>query len=329
MVRTELPDLALRLYSPALTRELRRLLEEERFDALHVACLETTAAWLGVRSRLLPGARPRITVFDNHNAEYLLQWRAFKADLRLPRRWPLAAYSFLQSRKLRAYERRLCSFYNRTIAVSEEDAAALRVLNPRVEPLVVPNGVDCAQYPFATERAATGNEIVFTGTMDFRPNVDAVVWYAREVFPRVREQLPAARFTIVGKNPAPAVRALGERPGIVVTGAVPDVLPYLRAANLYVIPMRMGGGIRLKALEAMAAGVPALSTTMGFSGIAAEPGKHYLNAETAEEFARQTVAVLTGDIDVEPLRRAARALVEREYDWDTICERLAAVYGGT
>lgn len=328
LVRSPLPDLALRLYSPALERALLAWLEEERFDLVQVECLETTLPWLHASESLAARLRPRLAVFDDHNAEYLLQWRAFRNDVGAPRRWSAAAYSLVQAAKLRRYERRLLRAFDRVIAVSREDAEALRGLAPGLSPVVIPNGVDCEYFAY-TPPAGKGRRrprVVFTGTMDYRPNVDAVVWFARAVLPLVRREVPDASFLVVGANPASAVRRLGRESGVEVTGAVADVRPYLAQSGAYAVPMRIGGGVRLKALEAMATGLPLVSTGLGCAGIEAEPGRHYLRADDAATFARCLVEVLTGKLTCEPLVAEARRLMEEHYDWRRLCPALAEVY---
>lgn len=321
------PDLPLRLRSAPFAAELRRWLAEDEFEAVQLECLETTWSWLWTLRHLPAGTRRPHAVFDNHNAEYLLQWRAFLTDVRLPRRWPAAAYSLVQAVKLRRYEARLCATFDRVVAVSDHDARALTRLGVTPAPLVVPNGVDCAFFTPAPEatQGVRPPRLVFTGTMDYRPNVDAVVWFAREVWPRLRARVPEAEFLIVGASPAPAVQALNAVPGITVTGAVDDVRPYVWGSALYVVPLRVGGGTRLKVLEAMASGVPLVSTALGCEGLAVEPGIHYFRADDAPAFADAASRVLLDEVDTSSMVRAARLLVEREYDWSALSPRLAAV----
>ncbi|MDA8219859.1 MAG: glycosyltransferase [Dehalococcoidales bacterium] len=322
-----LPDLALRLYSEAYERELLRWLAEESFDVVQAESLEMALPWLRAREKAGGGKRP-LGVFDDLNAEYLLQWRAFRTDAGNPRRWAGAAYSAIQTAKLRTFERRLCRDFERVVVVSAEDAAALRALRGDFEASVVPNGVDCDYFAFRPPESAAeaSPQVVFTGTMDFRPNVDAVVWFTRSVFPLVRHELSDARFVVVGNSPAPAVRQLASLPGVEVTGPVPDVRPYLTASAVYAVPMRIGGGVRLKVLEAMAAGIPVVSTSLGCAGTTAEAGRHFLRADREDDFARAVVGVLRREGALAEMVREARELVEARYHWGHLCPLLAAVY---
>jgi glycosyltransferase involved in cell wall biosynthesis len=167
--------------------------------------------------------------------------------------------------------------------------------------------------------------MVFTGTMDYRPNVDATRWFVREVFPRVRRRVPGAEFYVVGANPSPAVRALAEVTGVTVTGAVEDVRPFVAGSRVYVVPLRVGGGTRLKVLEAMASGIPMVSTGLGCEGLEVQPDTHYLRADEPESFAEAVAQILLGERDASAMVKSARRLAEERYDWQVLCPALATV----
>ena len=314
------PDLADRLASPALTARLAALLARERFDVLHVGGLEMVPHWLGV------GTVSPAVVLDEHNAEYVLQARAFWAAV-AARRPVGALYSGLQALKLRRYEAHALRRADGVVAVSEADRAALARLAPLPQVAVVPNGVDTDAYqPGNVVAPAEPPRLVFTGTMSFRPNVEGVEWFCRTVWPRLREQVPTLRFQIVGRDPTPAVRALAERPGVEVVGAVPDDRPWIGGATVYVVPLRIGGGVRLKILQAMAMGVPVVSTTLGYEGIAATPGEHLLAADTPADFVAAVLRLLTDTALRQQLACQGRALVVARYDWRHLVPRLEELY---
>ena len=327
LLRTRDPDMAHRLYHPAFAQALRELLQEERFDIVEIEGIEMARYGLTIKEWL--GSRAPAIVFVDHNAEYLLQCRAFLTDLRRPRRWPAAAYSLVQWRRLCRFERRICELADAVLAVSPADAGALRRLVPGLRPLIIPNGVDTARYhPELPDAVPLQHPaLVFTGKMDFRPNVDAILWFQRRVWPLVLEQVPQATLYIVGKNPDRALlSALSGQEGVRVTGYVPDILPYFGGADVYVVPLRIGGGTRLKVLEAMAAGLPIVSTTLGAEGIALTPGKHALLADAPEAFA-QAIADLLGDARrAKALGAAARAFAVEHYDWVRIVPELSDLY---
>ncbi len=307
------PDLALRLWSAPFARRLAALLEGGGFDWVQVEGLELGPYLEQVAAH---PARPRI-LFDDHNCEYLLQKRAWEIDRRHPRRWKGALYSAVQWRKLARYEAHLMRLADLTVAVSQADAAALRRIAPEIEPLVLPNGLFVADYAAEGERAPLKTPaFVFTGTMDFRPNVDGVLWFADEVWPRIRAALPLAHFYVVGRRPHARLEPLRRRPGIVITGEVPDARAYIRAATVYVIPLRMGGGTRLKVLEAAASGIPIVSTRLGAEGFP-EAEEALVLADEAERFAERAIALA---LDAEARRRwAERArLFARRYDWSRL-----------
>lgn len=314
---SNLPDLALRLWSPAFLRRLLRLHAEERYDVVQVEGLELSTYGRAVRGAFL--------VLDEHNVEYRLQERTFRTDLRHPRRLVGAAYSLVQWRRLRRWEARRCAEAHAVLAVSEADAEALAALSRR-QVATVPNGVDLAATAFVEPPDPAPQAALFTGTMDFRPNHDAAAWFAGEALPLVRARRPELRFWVVGRGARPSLAELNKRPsGVVVTGEVPSVDPYWARAGVYVLPMRFGGGVRFKAIEALARGVPLVSTRQGVEGLDLEPGRDYLLAESGPAFA-EAVDRLLADAELRRrLARAGRAAVEA-LDWSRIAERLLAVY---
>jgi len=324
------PDMALRLPSSEFRAALSALLERETPDVVEVEGIELAQYLFQVTEERGEARRPWL-VFDDHNAEYVLQQRAFETDIRQPRRWIGAAYSFVQWQRLRGYERRACQAADRVVAVSEPDAEALRRLMPGLEPAVVPNGVDMGYYTAPVTPLPPGSgpgeqDLVFTGKMDFRPNVDAVLWFAREVLPLVRQRSPQTRFWVVGKDPHPRLAPVQADPAVVVTGWVEDVRPYIAAAGLYVIPLRIGGGTRLKVLEAMAMGRAIVSTALGCEGFPLVPDQELAIADEPAGFAAAVLDLL-GDAERRArIGRAARRFAGSRYDWRNIVPRLERVY---
>jgi glycosyltransferase involved in cell wall biosynthesis len=276
-------------------------------------------------------------VFDDHNAEYVLQQRAFETDRRYPSKWLKAAYSLVQRSKLRRYEATVCQAVDQVVAVSDTDRAALREIAPNVDVAVVPNGVDTAYFSALASGDNPGirqskirhlASLVFSGTLDFRPNIDAVVWFCEQVLPRIKKEIFHIHLYIVGKAPTREVRRLGHDAAVTVTGYVGDVRPYIAQARVYVAPIRMGSGTKLKVLEALAMGIPVVSTSLGAEGIAVTPGQDILIADDPAEFAAQVVALMND----EPLRKRmserGRALMEARYDWQVIVPLLERVYEG-
>lgn len=307
------PDLIFRLRSAAFEAQLQTWLDAQAFDWLLVEGLELTLALEQVWQRRTP---PRVA-FDAHNCEYLLQKRAFQTDVRNPRRWPGAAYSWLQWRRLRRHEAAICRRANLVTAVSAADAVALQRLTPEVIPLVIPNGLDVDDYATWTEAAPLQQPaFVFTGTMDFRPNIDGVLWFASEVWPRIRAALPGAHVYIVGKRPHPRLDVLREIPGIIITGAVPDTRPYIRAAAVYIVPLWVGGGTRFKILEAGAMAKAIVSTSLGAEGFP-NVEQAVMLADNAVAFADACITLAKNTAVREEAGAQAQAFV-RAYDWQAV-----------
>lgn len=318
-------DMALRLASQPYAERLSRWLQEKRYDVVQIEGIEL-APYLSVIAAARP--RPQI-VFDDHNCEYLLQQRTFLTDLRTPARWPAAAYSMIQWQRLRRYEAEVCSAADRVLAVSEADGAALRRLVPGLDVTVIPNGIDARAYRPAAPSEVSGPpyRLVFTGTMDFRPNVDAVLWFAHHVLPELKRRYGEQfHFDIVGQRPHARLKPLEGDPAITLTGWVADVRPYIARAMVYVAPLRMGGGTRLKLLEAMAMAKAVVATRLGAEGYPVTDRKELLLADTAADFAA-AVGAVHEDLRLRTeLGHNARAFVEQQYDWRAIVPQVEAVY---
>ena len=327
------PDMAWRLPSAEFADTLGNMLRQDNYDIVQFESIEVAQYALQAIEQRAPGAKKPVIVFDDLNAEFLLQKRAFEIDRKSLRKWPKAFYSWVQWRRLRSYEARVCTTVDRVLAVSETDAAVLRDLHNGINVTVVPNGVDCAFFSPSARPAdyAEPNRIkhlaaiVFTGTMDFRPNADAVVWFCQEMLPLIKKHFYHVHFYIVGKGPTPEVRALAS-PAVTVTGYVSDIRPYIVNSQVYVVPMRMGSGTKLKVMEAMAMKIPVVSTTMGAEGIDVTPGQHLLLGDNPAEFAQHVMDLLENAAERQRLATNARRLVEEKYDWITIVPSLEKIY---
>jgi glycosyltransferase involved in cell wall biosynthesis len=316
--------MALRLRSPEFANELRICTGRERFDFVQVEAIEMAQYGLAVREMNL--ASPPLLIFDDINAEYLLQRRAFETDMKHPDLWLGALYSLIQWQRLRRYEAQICRRMDRVVVVSQADGKALQRLLPDLESIVVPNGVDTSYYSLADMEKESDTTLVFTGKMDFRPNVDAVLWFAQKVWPLIQEDVPEARFKVVGRAPHPRLQPLKELPGITLTGYVEDIRPYIAEAGVYVVPLRVGGGTRLKVLEAMSMGKAVVCTSLGCEGIDITPDRELVIADEPLVFAKKTVGLMKNRERRRGLGVAARRLVEARYDWQHITSLMEQVY---
>lgn len=321
-----LPDMAHRLASATFGSVLEAMLQRTRFDVVQFEGIEMAPYLLAARTHC-PDTRhaPRL-VFDDHNAEYVLQRRVFETDIRHPRRWPGALYSLIQWQKLKAYEARACREADVVVAVSGPDAQSLRNIEPSLTVLVVPNGIDLSSYESTVQKEPLPqHSLVFTGKMDFRPNVDAVLWFAHRVLPLIQDKVADVHFYVVGQRPHPRLQALKSQPHVTITGRVPDTRPYIGGAAVYVIPLRSGGGTRFKVLEAMAMRRAIVSTSMGCDGFPVTPGREVILADEPEAFASEVVKLLGDAERRSELGTAGRAFAER-YDWSALVPRLEAAY---
>jgi sugar transferase (PEP-CTERM/EpsH1 system associated) len=232
-------------------------------------------------------------------------------------RWPLSWVYAREGRKLAEWEARVAQDFDATLLVSHDEAALLqqRVPSARGKIGAFENGVDAEYFSPARDYPnpypAEVRGVVFTGAMDYWPNIDAVSWFAERIFPAVRDAVPAAQFTIVGSRPAAAVRALARQPGVVVTGGVPDVRPYLAHAACAVAPLRIARGVQNKVLEAMAMARPVVASAQAAEGIRAEAGRDFILAQGEAEFARAVVAQL----QTPACAARARDCILENYDW--------------
>jgi len=325
LLTSRAPDMALRLRSEAFAAALAAALRGSSFDAVQVEGIEL--AWT---IPVIRAASPAThIVLDCHNAETELQRRARQGDWLRPGRWPAAAYSAAQVGRLARFEGEALRAADAVIAVSEEDRRQLLALADPGRPIaVIPNVIAVDEYHWtgpAPEEARF--DLVFTGKMDYRPNVDGVLWFAAEIWPLVRQARPATTWAIVGQRPHARLAALGHEPGVTLTGRVEQVQPYLAGAGVYVLPLRIGSGTRLKLIESMAAGCAIVSTTIGAEGFALTSGREAILADTPAAFAAAVLALLDDPARRAALGERARGFAAR-YDWLSVIPLLEEVYSG-
>ncbi len=251
-------------------------------------------------------------VIDQHNIEYELHRRTFKHETARLRKW----YSWLESSHLKPIELGLCRKADLVLVTSEREQQKLHALLPEAQIEVVPNGVNIQQFNGVEEVEEVPNRIIFTGTMDYYPNIDAVLYFAQQCWPLIQEQVPDATWQIVGKNPSAEIQSLALTPGITVTGTVADVSPYLASAAVAIAPLHIGSGTRLKILEALAMRKAVVTTSVGCEGLAVEGVKHLLIADRPEKFAQAVIQLLKDPELRTKLGNAGRALVEAKYSWE-------------
>ena len=298
--------------SVAYRRRLEALLASQRFDLIVCDFLVPVVN--------LPATLPCPAVIFTHNVESEI-WRRHAETKSQP---ILKAAMASQYRRMLRFERRALARFDGVLAVSNADRAAFDRLYPgavRQPAHVVPTGVDI-EYFDASPSDGASKTLVFTGSMDWLPNEDAMLFFCRDILPLIRAEEPEARLAIVGRSPTPAVKALAQEYDVEVTGRVDDVRPFMRAASVYVVPLRVGGGTRLKIFEAMAMGKAVVSTTVGAEGLPVTHGEHLLLADEPRAFARGVVRLLRDVERRRQLEQAARALVVERYDWSAVAGEL-------
>jgi glycosyltransferase involved in cell wall biosynthesis len=312
-----LPFTVLNFTRAAMKAELARLGDKRRFDIAQIEGVQF-AGYLPLLRRCA-GA----VVCDWHNIESEILLRYSESERHPARK----AYARLMALRLRHFERRFLDECDMHVAVSERDRGALEERTAR--PVhVIHNGVDVAYFSESEmRRSCVGvpdgarRRLLFVGAMDYHANADAALSFARESWPEIRAQVPEAVFTIVGREPLPAVRRLAILPGIEVTGTVADVRPYYAESFACVVPLRVAGGTRLKILESMAAGVPVISTSRGAEGLSARPGIEFLLADGAAEMCQCAVQLHRNPEKAATLAGAGRRLVAERYDWPVLARK--------
>jgi len=310
------PLMAVKYSTATMRRRLRTSLRDGRFDLLHLDMLH-----LG---QYLDEARSVPVVLVDHNVESVLLERRAQNEKR-----PLAhAYLRYQVAKLRRFEARSCERADAVVAVSEHDAAQLRALAPRAAVRSVPNGVDTDFFCARDVPRYAGN-MVFVGGLGWFPNLDAMRYFCDSVLPLVLQQCPDASLTVVGKNPDErAAKSISAHPRVRLTGMIDDIRDTVSAAAVFVVPLRIGGGTRLKILDALSMGKAIVTTSLGCEGLDVAHGEHLLIADEPQAFAREVLRVLATPTLAAELGRRGRELVRKRYEWTVIAEEMEEVYAG-
>jgi sugar transferase (PEP-CTERM/EpsH1 system associated) len=304
--------------SQEMTGAVSHVLAQNDFDVVQVESIHLMNYLQTIRA----SSQRALAICDWHNIESELMQRYSEQEKSAPRR----AYARRTARLMKDFEQRALSEFDAHLAVSERDAEALRRVNPSAKVLVTENGVDSSYYATDGSQSNARNRIVFVGSMDYHANVEGVVKFARNVWPRVHQQQPELVFTIVGKDPAPAVRDLSSIKGVEVTGSVAEVRPYYREAVAAIVPLNVGGGSRLKILEAMAASVPVVSTTLGAEGLDIRDGENILIADGEDRLTKAVIDLVNDERLRAQLIAGGRALVAERYDWSRIGAKLFESY---
>ena len=304
---------------PEVAKRLREHLKQESYDVIMCDFLLTAA--------VIPWDVPCPKIIFTHNVEAVI-WRRHYEVSRNPV-WKII--SWREYRTMENMERRYLRQADHILTVSEADKQTFSEFLDPSRITVIQTGVDtdyfrpsCEQTEPSTEEP---NSMVFTGSMDWLPNEDGIFYFAEQILPMVRKEIPNATLTVVGRKPSARLRALAEKNGgMEITGRVDDVRPYVDRSALYIVPLRVGGGTRIKIFEAMAMGKAVVSTSIGAEGLPVTHDANIVLADKSEEFARSVVSLLSDVTLRKRIGKTARALVEQNYSWATVASQFSTVF---
>jgi polysaccharide biosynthesis protein PslH len=303
-----------RFHPPGMTAFLEKLMARERFDRAVVDHLAPAAYFPDLRHAVL----------FQHNVETVIWRRRVEHASGPGGRW----YFQLQARRMFEFERRVSLTAGHIVAVSEADACQMRELFGVTRVTAIPTGVNLGYFEPPNPRPAVpvAADLVFVGSMDWLPNMDGVLYFVREILPLIRRNRPDCSLAIVGRTPPPAITELAERdPRIHVTGTVPDIRPYLWNAAVSIVPLRIGGGTRLKIYEAMAARIAVVSTTIGAEGLAVHPPDDMRIADVPQDFAERCLELLSSSEEREQVASAAWEMVRANFSWERVARRFEEI----
>lgn len=295
-------------------RKIEQLFQQHNFDAAVCDFLSASLTF--------PASRWNQTMLFQHNVETVLWERMLENESH----WLKKLIYRIEAGKMRNYEHTSIGKFQHVIAVSEQDRSYMAQFMPAKKISVTPTGVDLENFRPGSVPQSAQPLVVFTGTMDFEPNVDGVGYFCREIWPLVLKAMPDAKFRIVGKNPVAAVQRLATET-VEVTGTVPSVVDHLQQAWALVVPLRMGGGTRLKIYEGMAVGRAVVSTSIGAEGLEVRNGKDVLIADNPESFAQALITLLRQPELRQRYERAALELT-RKFDWCVVADQFAEILAG-
>jgi glycosyltransferase involved in cell wall biosynthesis len=307
-----LPVAVNRWKSVEMREKIAELSGREKFDAMVCDFLAPA-----------PNCPLEQCVLFQHNVETLI-WRRHVENAADPLR---RAYLALQARRMEAYEREACRRARQVIAVSDVDAKVMQEIFGIGEVPIAATGVD-TEYFEPQERNEAEYDLIFVGSMDWLPNTDGIRYFTASILPLIRRVLPECKVAIVGRTPNAEIQALAAAdPRITVTGTVPDVRPYVWKSKLSIVPLRIGGGTRLKIYESMAAACPVVSTSIGAEGLSVSHPLNIRIADTPEAFAAECVRLLEGEEERRQLAEAAYCLVRGRFSWDIIAREFEDILG--
>jgi len=315
-----LPHSIVKYQIPVMKQTLEDLTKSEHFDAIHIDHIHM--AYYNDCFKGIP------CFLDAHNVEYKIWERCGEVEPMLIKK--LLYYQ--QSSKMKIYEAIKTKEFKGVFTCSADDKKILSEITPGDVPIyVIPNGVDTEfNSPDPAQGSNEEEAIVFTGSMNWLPNEDAITFFCSQILPLIWQKKESVKFYVVGKHPSPMIKDLARRdPRVIITGRVDDVRPYIRRARVSIVPLRIGGGTRLKILEAMALSQAIVSTSIGAEGIEYTDGKNILVGDSPRDFADKVLALLNDPQKSKKIGMEGRKFVCEKYDWNIIGQKLKTIYEGS
>jgi len=304
-----LPRLVEHFLTPSSLKLAREMLVKGRYELIIADELCMTPY-----AELAPNL-PRITI------RHKIDWVHYK-EVGQARPWAMEKIlDLIEAIKLRRYERLKMPFYQACVVCSEQDAAFIRQYAPRMPILVIPNGVDLDTFAPLNRPQDDRPTLLYVGSLDYYPNIDAIRFFFQKMYDPIRRQVPNVQVLIVGRNPLPDIQRLTQLPGVEIIGSVPDIRPYYEQATILIVPLRLGGGTRLKIVEAMAMGLPVVSTSIGAEGLKVHPGENILIADDPLTFVNDVLRLLSDTALWHRIAAGGRQLAQA-YDWRKLTEPL-------
>ncbi|MBD3183555.1 glycosyltransferase [Candidatus Poribacteria bacterium] len=300
-------------YSHEMQQQINRILESGDFDLIHVQFFrmaQYVTRFNGIHK-----------ILDSCDSYALNLSRRAKLDKGIS--WPLLK---VEASRVKNYETEIAQWFDRVTMVSALDRDCLLSVNPNIPLSVVPMGVDLEYYK--PNDKEYGQNLLFTGTIKYFPNKDAIIYFYNEIFPLVKEAVPDVKFYVVGNRPPKTIKSLESNGDVVVTGWVDDVRPYFHNSAVFVCPLRSGSGMQAKILESMAMGVPVVTSSMGFEALDAVPARDIMVADDAEVFAEYVIKLLKDRDFRNRVSYNARKLVEEKYGWASVVKMMDEIYDG-
>jgi len=310
--------IARNLYSAKMLEAIKRCLENEKFDIVHFELV-----YMYEYLKRLKNTASFVTILS----EAEIMSRAIAERIKQPKSLLANAISLLDALKIKDYEVKAWMSFDKILAISEVEKQEIQSLCPEARVEIFPNGVDVTFFDSVSGGASEEYTLIYTGNFWHYPNEDAMLYFYKNIFLTLKESLPKLRLLVVGKNPTLRIKNIARTDdNVIVTGYVEDIRPYLSKALVFIAPIRIGGGMRGKVLEAMAAGIPVVATSLGVEGIEVKDGKHVLIADRPEDFVLKTKRILEDGSLRQQLSSNARKLMEDKYDWSIVYSNLEKTY---